>query len=329
MIEVLPGIFRIKLPLPGIIGIPSHINAYIVKGDKGCLLVDTGLNSDEAFNSLREQMSESGIEIKEISQIVVTHIHPDHYGQTGRLKKMTGATFFLHEIEKDLIDFRYIRPEKLLEQTGQWLQINGVPADELKGIQDATLSLLDSVAVTYPDVALKGGETIKTGKFKFQVILTPGHSAGHICLYEPKAKVLLGGDFILPIITPNVSLHPQSGPNPLGRYISALKKVSQLDIEMVLPGHDEPFSQIKTRVEELIHHHDERSGEILKSLKNKSETAYEIASKITWSLAARWTDMPLFHRRLAISETLSHLEMMAVNGQVTKIPGDVIYYRQN
>ena len=81
------------------------------------------------------------------------------------------------------------------------------------------------VVPTYPDITLHDGETITTGLFTFKVIWTPGHSSGHICLYEPEKKIFLSGDHILPTITPNVSVHPQAIENPLGRYFDSLNEL--------------------------------------------------------------------------------------------------------
>ena len=210
MNEVAPGIYWLQLPvtIPGVSVLP--VNAYLVQGDRGYLLVDTGWDTDEAFDSLKNQLAEIGAGINEISQIVMTHIHPDHFGLAGRLKRLTGAELALRDCEEELIESRYINMDSLLQQTSHWLGINGVPADELPCIRDSTLGLEHFVASAHPDVTLHGGEVITTGTFNFQVLLTPGHSPGHICLYEAERKVLVSGDHILPAITSNVGKHPQA-----------------------------------------------------------------------------------------------------------------------
>ena len=329
MTEVTPGIHWLKLPITIRDTSLTHVNAYLVQGDDGYLLVDAGWNTSEVFDSLQKQLAEIGAEIKEISQIVVTHIHPDHYGLVGRLKQLVNAKLALHDVEKGFIASRYINTDKLLEQTARWLNINGVPPDELTHIRDATLGLEQFVAPAYPDVTFHGGETITTAMFTFQVLWTPGHSSGHICLYEPDKKVLISGDHILPTITPNVSLHPQSIENPLGKYLNSLNDLKKLDTELILPGHEEPFTQLRPRIDELIHHHEERNLEILANLKGEAKTAYQIAKAITWGNGASWQNMPFFHKRLAIMETIAHLELMTTNGQTGKLFRDgIIHYQQ-
>ena len=127
MTEIMPGIHQLKLPMtmPG--STLGHVNNYLIQGDNGYLLVDTTVNTDEALDSLLKQLAEIGTDIKDISQILVTHIHPDHYGMAGRIKQLSGANLTIHEIEKGFIESRYINMDKLLEQTAHWLNINGAP----------------------------------------------------------------------------------------------------------------------------------------------------------------------------------------------------------
>ena len=331
MIEVIPGINLLQLPLPSPDIYLGYVNIYLVQGDNGYLLVDTGWNSEEAFDSLKRQLAEIGIGFEDISQIVVTHIHPDHYGLVGKLKQLSNAKFALHHLEKDLIELRYINMDELLQQMAQWLHINGVPADELPQLQRASVGMAKFVAPTLPDITLNGGETIPVGSFSFKVLWTPGHSPGHICLYEPNQKILISGDYILPTITPNISLHPQSSSNPLDDFLNSLDKVKQLEVDLVLPGHESPFTTLQARIEELIWHHKQRNLEILEKVKAKAKTAYQISTEITWipeSGGVSWHDLAPLDRRIAILETLARLESMRVGGKVDKFSKDsTIYYQ--
>ena len=329
MSEITPGIHWIKMPIPVEESSLTHVNIYLIQGERGYLLVDSGWNTSQSFDTLQRNLAEIGADIKEISQILVTHVHPDHYGMAGRIRQLSGASLMLHEIERGFIEPRYIKMDELLRQTAEWLASNGVPPEETGDMRNATVGLKDFVVPTMPDITLRGGETITTGIFTFRVLWTPGHSAGHVCLYEPERKILLAGDHILPTITPNIGLLPQSVENPLGDYLNSLNDIKQLDAEIVLPGHDEPFTGLVPRIEEIIRHHGERNGEILAAINGEPKTAYQISGHVTWGTNATWHDLPLFHRRMAIFETLAHLELMTVNGKVTKDSRNgIIYYRQ-
>ncbi len=329
MTEVIPGIHLLKLSTAKTIFSLTEVNVYLVRGDRGYLLVDTGWNTDESFDSMQKQMAEIGVDIKDISQIVITHTHPDHYGQTGEIKRLSGATLAIHAIEKEYIDSTYAHMDKMLEQTDRWLAINGAPPGKLAEIKAITTGLQRHVFPINPDITFHGGETITTGIFNFQVLWTPGHAPGHICLYEPEKRVLISGDQILPTITPNISLTPRSGENPLATYLTSLNGLRGLDARLVLPGHENPFTGLKPRIDELIKHHAERNREILASFKGAPKTAYQIARVITWGDGTGWPGMTPYDQRLAILETLAHLEMMTANGQLEKLTKDgMISYRQ-
>jgi len=329
MIEVTPGIYRMPLPLP--VTNLSHINTYLVRGDDGYLLIDTGWNTKEAFNSLKKQLADGGIDGQEITQIVVTHVHPDHYGMAGELKNLFDATLAFHHLEKDFIETRYVSMDELIQELGQWLHRNGVPPDRLAELKKASLPMLKFVTPTMPDTTLYGGEAITCGDFSFEVMPTPGHTAGHICLYEPKKKILFSGDHILPTITPHVGLHPQSGSNPLGDYLDSLNRLEKLEVELVLPGHEQPFTGFKERVEGIILHHRLRNAEIMGAIGYDSKTAFQLTTEITWLHDVNgvgWHKLSSWDKRMAILETLAHLEAMRAKGELDKFNRDGIrYYR--
>ncbi len=288
------------------------------------------------LNSLKRQLAEIGIDFEDISQIVVTHIHPDHYGLAGRLKQLSHAKIYLHYLEKNLIKPKYINMGELFEHIDHWLHIHGVITGELPPLQTVSLGMEESVAPTLPDITLRGGEIIHTRLFSFQVLWTPGHSPGHVCLYEPAKKILISGDHILPnttpTITPNLGLYPQSSENPLGDYLDSLNALKQLDVNLVLPGHQNSFTGLQTRIEELIQHHKQRNSEILKALRDKPKTAYQISAEITWRADASgtgWQKLAPLDKRFAILKTIAHLESMRVDGEVSKLYRDDTTYYQS
>jgi glyoxylase-like metal-dependent hydrolase (beta-lactamase superfamily II) len=182
-----------------------------------------------------------------------------------------------------------------------------------------------------PDVLLQGGETIATGKFNLQVVWTPGHSPGHICLYEPTQKILFSGDHVLPVITPNISLTPAATNNPLGDFINSLLTVKKLAVDIVLPAHENIFRDLPKRVDEIIRHHEVRSAEILKAMNRQEMTAYQIAELVTWMPeqgGIKYADLKPVAQLSAVSETLAHLKAMSVDGKVTSVTRDnIVYYK--
>ncbi len=317
MAEIIPGVHQFKIPIPN--NPLGNTNVYLLQGNDENLLIDTGWNSEEAFQSLEKQLTETGIKFSDISHIVITHAHRDHYGLAGRLKQVTGATISLHQRELDLLTSRFQNTEEFLRQVEQWLQSHGAPADELAVPLPPPARGQQAGTPTFPDHVLSDGETITIGEFNLQVIWTPGHSPGHICLYEPARKILFSGDHVLPVITPNVSLQPQSGNNPLGDFLDSLDRVKKLDTKLVLPAHENTFTDLPGRVKEIIQHHHRRNSEILETLKTRPKTAYRIAKTITWMAelgGVSFRDLEPWDKRMAISETLAHLEAMRTEGMV-------------
>jgi glyoxylase-like metal-dependent hydrolase (beta-lactamase superfamily II) len=327
MSEVFPGIHWIKMPMSIEETSLDNINVYLIEGSSGYLLVDSGWNTDESFAAFHNTLIKKGISFTEISQILVTHVHPDHYGMAGRIRQLSGATLMMHHLERDFIEPRYVNMEPLLYQTDRMLVTNGVPEPEMVRMRDATLGLESFIVPTQPDKLLHDGDTVTTGDFTFKVLWTPGHSSGHICLYEPAKKILLSGDHILPKITPNIGVHPQSIENPLGRYLQSLQEIRKLDVALTLPGHDQPFTNLRERIDEITHHHEIRNQEILEAIGTDRRTAYYAARKIPWGNNGVWNDLPDFHKRMAVFETLAHLEMMAADDLLDRLTvKDVITY---
>jgi len=182
-----------------------------------------------------------------------------------------------------------------------------------------------------PDVSLNGGETISTGIFDLKVIWTPGHAPGHVCLYDQKNRLFFSGDHVLPVITPNISLPPASDGNPLGDFLKSLALIRDLDVKTVLPAHENVFHDLRKRVDEIVHHHEVRSEEIMATLTDGAKTAFDISGYITWMPelgGVRFRDLMPGDQRAAVSETLAHLRAMTLDGKVEATTRNNVYYYQ-
>lgn len=324
--EVTPGVHLMRVPIPN--NPLGFINTYLFKTTDGCLLVDVGWNTSEAFDALAEQLAAAGASFGDLRYIVITHAHPDHYGLVGRLAKLTPARLVIHEIEKSFLEPRYMVARRLLAEVEDWLRINGVPAEPLPEMSRSSMELMGLLAVAVPNQIVHGGEHLQLGHLNFEVLWTPGHSAGHICLYEADCRLLVSGDHVLPNITPNVSMHVQSMGNPLADYLNALDRVATLPVDLVLPAHGDPFTDLPARVAAIKQHHEQRKAEILATLAGGPRTAYQVGSVVSWSTGGvPWTQLRPFLRRMAVTETLAHLELSFAQGSVMKSLKDgFVYY---
>jgi glyoxylase-like metal-dependent hydrolase (beta-lactamase superfamily II) len=156
----------------------------------------------------------------------------------------------------------------------------------------------------------------------------PGHSTGHICLYEPDHKFLFSGDHILDDITPNITPWPGIA-DSLGLYLQSLDKVEAMDIDTVLPGHRSVMYNYRQRIKEIRHHHQVRLDEILSILAGHPGNAYQVAGQMKWDLSYEsWDEFPGFQKWFATGEAMAHLEhLLHLNKVMTDITSGQIIYR--
>jgi glyoxylase-like metal-dependent hydrolase (beta-lactamase superfamily II) len=316
-----------KIPIPN--NPLGNINAYLINTPDGSLLIDSGWNTEEAFESLKTQIESTGVTLADIKYIAITHIHPDHYGLVGRLEKYNQAKLIIHKIERSFLNARYLNTEELLNEMEHWLRINGVPANDHAAFTQESLAFLGLVDTALPVQEVQGGEHILLDDFDLKIVWTPGHSPGHICFYEQNRKILFAGDFILEKITPNISMSNQTSSNPLINYINSLNQVKSFDIDHILPGHGKSFTGFSERANQLIAHHEQRLEEMLALFQNEQKTAYQISLATKWFLP--WERLPAFSKRMAVTETLAHLELLFARGSLQKRDqsGCIWYYPSN
>ncbi|MBN2239037.1 MAG: MBL fold metallo-hydrolase [Dehalococcoidales bacterium] len=328
MNEIRPGIHRMQIPIPN--NPLGHTNVYLVRGNDGYLLIDAGWDSDEALAAMGNQLEEIGLTFSDITRILVTHVHGDHYGLVYYLKQHTDAEVIVHRIEKDILLERHVPSHNPMEDIEGIFQSNGAPAGEIPMPKHPERPYNTREPVV-PDTTVEDGEIISTGEFELQIIWTPGHSAGHICIYEPENKLLFGGDHVLPVITPNISLLPNGGDNPLGNFLQSMETLDLLDVDLVLPAHEEIYPDLHKRIREIKQHHRNRNLEIQETLKTGPKTAYQVSSYITWVPEAggiRYKDLHPMDKRMAVLETLAHLRAMVVDEEITSYEEDgTTYYR--
>ena len=324
--EVAPHIYRLAIPLPD--SRLRTVNAYAVLSDNIVRLVDCGWNTPEAYEALKAELSALGPGIAGIREIVVTHIHPDHFGLAGRVAEESGARVLMHRLDGQLVGARYADTRALIDEMEVWLRLNGVPADELAAMAEGSLGMLRWVDTRRPDVLLEGGECLEWEPYHFEVLFTPGHSAGLICLFDRASGVLLSSDHVLQRISPHVGLHVQSSADPLGAYMDSLRAMHDLPVSTVLPGHGKPFSDLAGRVDQLLEHHAERLDSVRGTLTGEPAAAYGLAARLTWrGVEDGWARLEPFQRRMALTETIAHLEHLLAQGRVNRAERDgrVVY----
>ena len=307
--EILPDLYRIKIPLPE--SPLKYLNSYVVKSHDRNLVIDTGFNRKECLDAMNNGLREINVDLADCD-FFITHLHADHFGLISRLAVETSKIYFSRP-DKEIIE-SWEGFEPMIEYAGK----NGFPENELR------TALHQHPGYKYgsewiPDLSILGdGEKITVGDYNFECIETPGHTLGHICLYEPEKKILIAGDHILQDITPNIQCWSDKE-NPLEKYLASLDKVYKLDVGLVLPGHRRLFKEHRARIDELKRHHERRAEEILDILKKGSGSAFDVASGMTWDIKFdSWNDFPVAQKWFATGEAISHLRFLEEKQLVTK-----------
>jgi glyoxylase-like metal-dependent hydrolase (beta-lactamase superfamily II) len=165
---------------------------------------------------------------------------------------------------------------------------------------------------------LDDGDTLSYGGRRLRLVLTPGHTPGHMCLWDDENQVLFLGDHVLYDISPNITTWPGFD-DPLGRYVDSLVAVSAYPARIALPGHRGVSGTLSERVGAIIEHHGRRLREMLDALDAcPGLTAWELAGKMSWNIRTDrgWEDFPPEQRWFAVSETDAHLEYLLRRGRV-------------
>jgi glyoxylase-like metal-dependent hydrolase (beta-lactamase superfamily II) len=310
--EVAPGIWKITLPIP----FPLRtVNVHVLIGKDGWALVDAGIGMPDSRAALWAGLEHVGLTLDKLRTIVLTHHHPDHVGLSGELQEESGAAVYMHPIDEAGIQIIWTgtMPERF-QSVSQFFKQHGLPPTDFWFTQVDPEVMRNIIRVPPHEVItlVEDGEEIDLVGEGYRVIWTPGHSDGHICLFRERDGVFLAADHVLPRITPNVGLYSaRDRVNPLGDYLNSLEKVANLPASIVLPGHGEPFADLAERTAEIIEHHRQRVLEILALLEKGPQHAYGLAEQL---FGHRWNNSEA--RRMAVAETLSHLEYLRYSGQV-------------
>lgn len=298
MLEKLAIDMRV-IPLPFRL---NHVNCFIAEGERGKLIIDTGLHDKAAISVWDDVLQEH-----DISDIILTHIHPDHSGYAGVLQKRTNATISMTETDANVYD--HIWTEAALPQLMADYQKSDVPIEITNGIMKLTKQFIPYVSPK-PEVQhyLQEGTFIQIGKEQYEVIATPGHSEGLVVFFNHDHRVLLSTDHILPKITPNISYWFYGEANPLQSYEQSLRKISELDADFVIPSHGKPFHGANQRIKEIWDHHLERFDTTLNAIKGGASVFDVCRSLFPYELHT-------YDYQFAIGETIAHLEYLRAKGE--------------
>ena len=309
------GILRVPLPIP----FPQAggpVNVYAVEdAGGGIALFDAGLGSREAEAALEAGLAAAGRRFDEVTRIVVSHGHVDHYGGARTAIEKAGRDVPVHAHPADV--------PKMAESGPRWKDLVplyvahflrlGVPAGTLAGMEREEavgLHLSRRLPAVRP---LAGGEVLRFRHFEAEVLHMPGHTPGLVCLWDARHRLFFSDDHLLEKVSPNPLIDLGAGKRwrPLVSYLESARRMRDLDVDLVLPGHGPAFGNHRQVIDRLVHFYGKRQDKIRAALGNGPSTAFEVARALfPWA-----KPRDLF---LTLSEAVANLELLETKGEVVR-----------
>ncbi|GMV56689.1 MAG: hypothetical protein AMXMBFR6_24940 [Betaproteobacteria bacterium] len=319
-VPVAPGVRWLRTPMPFAL---DHINLWLLEDGRDFTLVDTGLASDPTKDIWSKLIAEWGRE-RTLRQLICTHFHPDHAGLAGWLVERLGPRFHMSREEwltanlhrLDVGDEAHRGAERFYHRVG-------IPAERRPEITNAFFGYAERVSsLPRSFERIRDGDRIEINGEPWEAIVTLGHAPEHVCLFNPRHKILISGDQVLPKITTNVSVGPwEPHANPLGMFLDALDSLRRLPADVtVLPSHGMPFKGLHARIDQLQAHHDERLSSLRDGLVQPTTVLASLPLLFKRQFAPH-------DERFALGEALAHLNLLLARGQVVREEsGDGIWH---
>jgi glyoxylase-like metal-dependent hydrolase (beta-lactamase superfamily II) len=313
--EVAAGVHWVRMPLPFP---PDHINLWLLEDGDGWAIVDCGLARDET-KAAWERIFADALDGRRVTRLFVTHFHPDHMGLAQWLTERWDLA--LHMTAAEWMMARMVHgqgsPADLANRVA-FYRANGLEGERLAPFAAPGNIYRKGV----PEVPsrfrrIRAGVPIVIGGREWLALIGRGHAPEHACLWCPELNLIIGGDILLPRISPNVSVWPAEPlANPLADYLASLDNFADLpERVLVLPAHGLPYRGVHERIAELRDHHRHRLDRLAEALDPPRSAAD------CFGLLFRREIHP-GNMALAVGEALAHLHLLEDQGRAKRARGE-------
>jgi glyoxylase-like metal-dependent hydrolase (beta-lactamase superfamily II) len=311
--KVLPGVWRLRLPLPWP-GVP-HGNVWAVAADGGIVLFDTGIGGKGGLRRFDLALAQAGFGLEDVRLLVCTHSHTDHYGLAAPIVEGAGCDLWMHPAWEH-IRLHADDPEASFERRIEVARQSGVPPASLERYRERHEDDDDNGidAIAEPDRDLVPGVEVETDLGTWQVHETPGHAPSHVVLHQPERKLMISGDHLLGRVV--LFFDHGHSPDPVGEFLRSLDEIEPLEVDLVLPGHGRTFREPATKIVEARRQVDQLLGKTREALGESEKTAFEIVAGI---LGPDGVNTPASAWALQI--VLSCLDHLVILGEVAAVEG--------
>ena len=316
--KVAAGVYWLRMPLPFAL---DHINLYLLEADEGLYIVDTGVQSEHSKTIWQQVLNALN---KPVAGVIATHMHPDHCGLAGWLCQQFKVPLYMSALEYyGAIAYFSPNPGADTSVEVDYFVRAGLSQAEAESYVSDHSRYAESVApIPLAYQRLQAGKSLTIGNRQWQILTYGGHSPEHVCLFDAEARLLIGGDQILPYISPNIGVYSREPEaEPLTDFLHSLQQLKQLPADtLVLPAHNQPYTGLPTRCDELTCHH----LKLLDRLLKHCATPQSLQSCLPKLYRRTLTGQMLF---FALAEGLAHLNHLVKAGRVTRSLDEQGVYR--
>ncbi|MFS0872793.1 MBL fold metallo-hydrolase [Paenibacillus xylanilyticus] len=303
------------------------VNSYVLYEPDGMItVVDPGPRNSGTEQEWQEALTSLGLSFQDIRQIVLTHHHPDHLGLSGWMQQKSGAPVRMSARSRQEADYMWGPDATINTMLPEFYLHHGMPEDKTVQIREHLEGFVSQIT-PLPDVTfIEDGDWLDMGGKRWVAIETGGHAPGHLSFYAPESREIICGDAVLPQISPNISLQPESDAQPLFSYLEGLHRLGTLDVETAYPGHRNPFGHFSERTSHLLAHHEERLQKMAEHIYEHQANGYDVCVSL-------FGDRLGIHQlRFAMSETLAHLQELIRRERIVqeqKADGSFVFNKHN
>jgi glyoxylase-like metal-dependent hydrolase (beta-lactamase superfamily II) len=339
-----PALYRVGVPFDA----GTSTNCYLLCGQAQGgrnLLIDTGVRSPHGLHIMNDSLTALGADLSK-TDIFITHPHIDHIGLAAQLLTPQSTVY----LSAPALVMMEDKSSGIYNQAHESrLRQEGVPTQLLSRIMDWILATAAPKLWPPRDQTrvLADGERLQVGTATLQVLHTPGHDEGHLCLWMPAAGIMFLGDHVLMEGSPNI-MFSHYYPDILGVYLRQLERVGKLRVKLACPGHgplspEGPAAQgdgvsakvascaLGSRIAHLRARHLRHLDELLEYLGATSETpsGFELAHQIGWGVArSGWDQVALIPHAFALFESFALLDHLVAEGRILRLDqSGRFYYR--